>query len=273
MIRRMSGSPDLAHVRDASELALKELDESKAEVASLLTAAAKSHDDALLMELQSASDKVFAAREDQYCQAVLPSGQIMSRDMAALTTGLVVAPHFAVMAEVLGLKAPFDACSDLAALAQRAATHLGRLTSGRSSAAAPSGTSVVIGHGRSLLWREIKDFVHDRFGLPWDEFNRVPDAGITNIARLSTMLDETAFALLILTAEDEMADGSLIARQNVIHEVGLFQGRLGSAELLSCSRRDVRNSRASRVLASFGFRAATSGPCSRKLGGCSNARA
>jgi hypothetical protein len=30
-----------------------------------------------------------------------------------------------------------------------------------------------------------------------------------------------------LTAEDEGADGTMRARQNVIHEVGLFQGRLG----------------------------------------------
>jgi predicted nucleotide-binding protein len=30
-----------------------------------------------------------------------------------------------------------------------------------------------------------------------------------------------------MTAEDEQADGNHHARMNVIHEVGLFQGRLG----------------------------------------------
>jgi predicted nucleotide-binding protein len=30
-----------------------------------------------------------------------------------------------------------------------------------------------------------------------------------------------------LTAEDEQADGTLHARLNVVHEAGLFQGRLG----------------------------------------------
>ena len=34
-------------------------------------------------------------------------------------------------------------------------------------------------------------------------------------------------AFLIMTGEDEQADGSLRARDNVIHEVGLFQGKLG----------------------------------------------
>jgi len=63
--------------------------------------------------------------------------------------------------------------------------------------------------------------------LPWDEFNRVPVAGVTNIARLSEMLDSACIAFLVLTAEDEMADGTVQARMNVIHEAGLFQGRLG----------------------------------------------
>jgi predicted nucleotide-binding protein len=40
------------------------------------------------------------------------------------------------------------------------------------------------------------------------------------------MLDNAAVAFLILTAEDERADGTHVARQNVVHEAGLFQGRL-----------------------------------------------
>ena len=52
-------------------------------------------------------------------------------------------------------------------------------------------------------------------------------AGITNVARLSEMLDSAAFAFLIMTTEDELADGTTQARMNVIHEVGLFQGRPG----------------------------------------------
>ena len=44
---------------------------------------------------------------------------------------------------------------------------------------------------------------------------------------LESMLDRAAMAFLIMTGEDETADGKLRARQNVIHEIGLFQGRLG----------------------------------------------
>ena len=45
--------------------------------------------------------------------------------------------------------------------------------------------------------------------------------------RLAQMLDEATFAFLVMTAEDTHADDSAHARENVIHEAGLFQGRLG----------------------------------------------
>ncbi|UNH22797.1 TIR domain-containing protein [Moellerella wisconsensis] len=87
--------------------------------------------------------------------------------------------------------------------------------------------NIFIGHGRSHLWRELKDFIKDKLQLSYDEFNRVPVAGTTNIARLQQMLEQASFAFLIMTAEDELNDGKMQARMNVIHEVGLFQGRLG----------------------------------------------
>lgn len=86
---------------------------------------------------------------------------------------------------------------------------------------------IVICHGRSSDWRELKDFIEDRMNLEWDEFNRVPVAGLTNVQRLGQMLSCAVFGLLVMTAEDEMKDGTTRARMNVVHEAGLFQGRLG----------------------------------------------
>jgi len=88
------------------------------------------------------------------------------------------------------------------------------------------GTKIFIGHGHSVAWRDLKDFI-SKLGLTHDEFNAVPTAGKTNIDRLSEMLDDAAFAFLVLTAEDEQSSGQMQARMNVIHEAGLFQGRLG----------------------------------------------
>ena len=86
---------------------------------------------------------------------------------------------------------------------------------------------IFIGHGQSELWRDLKDFIVDRLGLEFEEFNREPTAGRSTKERLLEMLDHCCFAFLVMTAEDEQADGHVRARQNVIHEIGLFQGRYG----------------------------------------------
>jgi predicted nucleotide-binding protein len=41
------------------------------------------------------------------------------------------------------------------------------------------------------------------------------------------MLGQADFAFLILTGEDEQATGKLNPRLNVVHEAGLFAGKLG----------------------------------------------
>jgi predicted nucleotide-binding protein len=85
---------------------------------------------------------------------------------------------------------------------------------------------IFIGHGGSADWNVLKDFIRDRLNLDYDEFNREAVAGLTAKERLTAMLDNARFAFLVMTAEDEHADGKRHARENVIHEIGLFQGRL-----------------------------------------------
>jgi predicted nucleotide-binding protein len=92
---------------------------------------------------------------------------------------------------------------------------------------ASSRRRVFIGHGRSLVWHQLKDFLSDRLHLVCDEFNAEAVAGITTVDRLQTLLDNAGFAFLVMTAEDIHADSSTHARENVIHEAGLFQGKLG----------------------------------------------
>jgi predicted nucleotide-binding protein len=95
-------------------------------------------------------------------------------------------------------------------------------------AAAPITTNrVFIGHGNSKLWLELAPFVKDRLKLNYIEFNSEPTAGYATKERLETMLQESTFAFLIMTAEEERADGTIHTRENVIHEIGLFQGKLG----------------------------------------------
>lgn len=92
---------------------------------------------------------------------------------------------------------------------------------------AHSGQKIFIGHGQSPIWKDLKELIQNRLKLIPDEFNLESSAGKATVERLREMLDDAGFAFLIMTAEDEHADKTLHARENVIHEIGLFQGRLG----------------------------------------------
>ena len=87
--------------------------------------------------------------------------------------------------------------------------------------------AVFIGHGRSPVWKDLKELLVDRLGLKYEEFNREPPAGKSTKERLEEMLRASGFALIVMTGEDEASDGKRRARENVIHEAGLFQGKLG----------------------------------------------
>lgn len=84
-----------------------------------------------------------------------------------------------------------------------------------------------IGHGHNPQWRDLKDHLHEKHGYDVAAYEIGSRAGHTIRNILEDMLDESSFALLVMTGEDEMKDGKILARQNVIHEAGLFQGHLG----------------------------------------------
>ena len=143
-----------------------------------------------------------------------------------MSQGLQVAPHQSLSAHALSATVLENSLDTLASSAGEAASHLRRRETRRKKSSMV-GTNIFIGHGHSMVWRELKDFIEGRLKLPVDEFNSVPVAGVTTTARLAELLDAAAFAFLLMTAEDEQADGTIRARENVVHEVGLFQGRLG----------------------------------------------
>lgn len=86
---------------------------------------------------------------------------------------------------------------------------------------------IFIGHGRDPSWRDLKDHLQDHHGYLVVAFETQPRTGMTVTQVLEEMLGHASFAIFVLTGEDESGEGRMRARQNVIHEVGLFQGRLG----------------------------------------------
>lgn len=225
-IFKLAGNPKLETAEAIAKQAHRVFDDAREEIISLLTTILEDREDTFISKLKKGADELKVYDATDLIQYFRPKGQFMSRDMAAVEKGLHTPPHYAILANTMALGQPVHSCAELAKIARRAASHIvkrERYTRRNREI----GTNVFIGHGRSNLWKDLKDFIQDRLGLPWDEFNRVPVAGITNIARLSQMLDDAAIAFLVMTGEDEQADGKVHARMNVVHEAGLFQGRLG----------------------------------------------
>jgi len=228
-IAAAAGDIDLYPIRQKVVRVRSACENARATATSVLSAYLQFNDDSYVADLKSKIEKLAVPTEGTLSRASLArfDHKMMSRDAVAIGQGIHLAPHEVTRIQARALELPFETADELTASMGRAADHIDRITQAPPTRARQVGTRVFIGHGRSLLWRELKDFVADRLQLPYDEFNRVPVAGTTNVDRLSEMLDNAAVAFLVLTAEDERTDGSQVARQNVIHEAGLVQGRLG----------------------------------------------
>ena len=86
---------------------------------------------------------------------------------------------------------------------------------------------IFLGHGRSPLWSQLHNHLRDQHHLDVEAYEIGARAGHHIRDILESMLLSSSMAFLVMTAEDEMADEQFQARQNVVHELGLFQGRLG----------------------------------------------
>lgn len=103
----------------------------------------------------------------------------------------------------------------------------------------PSPPVIFIGHGQSTQWRDLKDHLQEKHEYKIEAYETGARAGHTIRDILEEMVTKSSFAVLVLTAEDEQADGNYRARQNVIHETGLFQGRLGFHRAIMLLEEDV----------------------------------
>lgn len=225
-IYELAGNPSLEMIRADCEQACLLFDHLKSEIISILEIEISENNDPFLVKLKLDVEKLYLKNKHDVANDIEPIRGIISRDILAINQGSQIPPHIYVASDVISLRFSFTACGMAADIARKAASHIERKARQKSSSLRV-GTNVFIGHGRSNQWLILKNFIQDRLKLPWDEFNRVPVAGITNQTRLSEMLDAAAIAFLVMTAEDEMVDGGIQARMNVVHEAGLFQGRLG----------------------------------------------
>jgi predicted nucleotide-binding protein len=226
-IQEIADNADLTFGQELAHQAKSEFESDRLEVLSVLTGELTHTKDSFLDSIKQQVEELSIYSEGEVVNQLIPrTAAGWSRDSLAVTQGYRTPPHLKVLSEVRAIQHTVETVEKLSDLARKTGSHLLRQRR-QQRRAETVGTNVFIGHGRSLIWRELKDFIEDRLKLPVDEFNRVPAGGVTNIARLSEMLNAAAIAFLIMTGEDEQPDGNLRARMNVVHEAGLFQGRLG----------------------------------------------
>ncbi len=225
-ILRRAGSPDIEAINSKLAPIRDEFHNLKEQAISALTIAKSAQNDAFFARKLEQIEKLKAHDVSTMVRGVLPQ-QIISRDSLAIHQGIKAAPHQCTGAIPVAAFSLEKALSTISQVCRESADHSRRIHSAGATRKSATGNKIFIGHGGARVWRDLKEFISDRLRLPVNEFNSVPVAGFSTQARLSELLDDSSFAFLIMTAEDERADGKLNARLNVVHEAGLFQGRFG----------------------------------------------
>ncbi|MEH2256850.1 TIR domain-containing protein [Nostoc sp.] len=225
-LKSNTASLSLEQLNELAKYAEQKIPDLREELMSIIFSCLARGEDTYLSRLKEEAEQCKTYSVGEVVGHFRPSGQFLSRDMVAVLSGSQTPPHIYLQAQLFAIQSPATIAESLKRIANQLALHLTNKSRVYMYSSQP-GTHVFIGHGHSPLWRDLKDFISERLKLPWDEFNRLPIAGINNTVRLSQMLDSAAIAFLIMTGEDEQSDLTLRARMNVIHEAGLFQGRLG----------------------------------------------
>jgi predicted nucleotide-binding protein len=160
----------------------------------------------------------------KYIHANTPN-QFGTRDSEAMSQGVRVPAHLFYEAVAAECRSQCLSAQAFLKLLQRILRPLE--TAVVDATASSHCGKIFIGHGRALLWLKLRLFLSEKLHLDCDEFTDESPAGIATTARLQSMLNDARFAFLVMTSEDTHSDGTAHARENVVHEAGLFQGRLG----------------------------------------------
>ena len=86
---------------------------------------------------------------------------------------------------------------------------------------------IVIGHGQNPAWEELCNHLRDKQKFEVEAFETASRTSKTIPDVIADLGSSANMAILVMTGEDEMADGSIYPRLNVVQELGKFQERFG----------------------------------------------
>lgn len=93
---------------------------------------------------------------------------------------------------------------------------------------AKSSDTIFLGHGGDNKWRAVEELLkHEGYNV--EAFESEDRTGYATLDRVIKMIESSRIAVLVMTGVDELKDPGrkLLARPNVVHEIGLAQGILG----------------------------------------------
>lgn len=105
---------------------------------------------------------------------------------------------------------------------------LGILQSSVKKSVPPKKENIIfISHGKNKLWLEIQTFIEKDLNYRTIELEQQPNLGRTIIQKLEDETNKCYYAVILMTGDDIINDNEKRARENVMHEIGFLQGKLG----------------------------------------------
>ena len=86
---------------------------------------------------------------------------------------------------------------------------------------------IFVTHGRSLDWYEVQRYIEKTICVETLELSEEPFQGRTILQKLNEESKKCGYAVIVMTGDDHAGENEVRARENVIHEIGFFQGRYG----------------------------------------------
>jgi len=91
---------------------------------------------------------------------------------------------------------------------------------------------IFISHGRSSEWYKVQSYIEKDLNIPSLELAQEPNLGRTVLQKLNDESNICSVAVIVMTGDDMTVDGEIRARENVMHEIGFFQGKYGLSNVI-----------------------------------------
>jgi Predicted nucleotide-binding protein containing TIR-like domain len=98
---------------------------------------------------------------------------------------------------------------------------------------------IFISHGRSPDWQQAQRYIENDIGIDTLELAEQPSQGRFVLQKLDEESEKCNYAVVVMTGDDRVGDDEVRVRENVMHEIGFFQGRFGIKRVCLLYEKDV----------------------------------